>query len=113
MSETAPVGRPPYVPTDEDKQLVSKMVICGVTHTVISQVLKICKDTLYKYYQYELDAAKALVVTEIGMGLVERARNGDAVAQMFYLKTQGDWKEKAADDDKSESKAEQYVLRKL
>lgn len=112
MSDTAPVGRPPYEPTDEDRILASKMVMCGVPHTNIAHALKICKDTLYKYYQYELDTARCLVVTEIGSGLVDRARAGDAVAQMFYLKTQGGWKEKP-DEDKPKTETELYALRKV
>ena len=44
-------------------------------------------DELYK-------KGRANAINFIGTSLIEKARNGDTTAQIFYLKSQGGWKEK-------------------
>ena len=39
--------------------------------------------------------AKAKAIGAIAQGLITKARNGDTVSMIFYLKTQGGWREKS------------------
>jgi hypothetical protein len=113
MTEKKDVGRPPYQPTDENRTTVCDMVACGLSHDVIAKCLKISDETLRKYYQEELDTAKGLAIKAIGKCLMQKALDGDGPSQMFYLKTQGRWREKDPEDDKPKSETELYALRKI
>jgi hypothetical protein len=48
---------------------------------------------------YKKGKAKAIVA--IAQGLIQQARGGDKVAQMFYLKTQAGWRETQGHDHTS------------
>lgn len=113
MSEERPVGRPPHEPTPETRALIAELSAFGITHEQMASRLNINIDTLTKHYAKELIDGKTDVIQQVARRLVDKAMDGDGPAQMFYLKTQARWREKEPEDDKSESKAEQYVLRKI
>jgi len=66
INENNDVGRPPYIKTDEDAKTVEALAIAGVKQSLISQAL------------------------------FKKAKDGNVVAQIFWLKTQAGWKEKNA-----------------
>tara|TARA_R110002020_G_scaffold237264_4_gene449594 strand:- start:1390 stop:1851 length:462 start_codon:yes stop_codon:yes gene_type:complete len=109
------VGRPPYVKTDEDRKLVEALAIAGVTQTLIAQIVKISEPTLRKNYRKELDTSKARANAIISQALFKKAKDGNVVAQIFWLKTQAGWKERNAleltgkDGDKLFSEERQLI----
>ena len=90
------VGRPPYEKTNEDTKLVEALAIAGVTQNLIAQILKISEPTLRKNYRSQLDTSKARANAIISQALFKRAKDGNVLAQIFWLKTQAGWKEKNA-----------------
>ena len=94
--ETNDVGRPPFIKKEEDSKLVEALTIAGVTQTLIAQIVKISEPTLRKNFRKELDTSKARANAVISQALFKKAKDGNVVAQIFWLKTQAGWKEKNA-----------------
>ena len=90
------VGRPPYIKKEDDAKLVEALTIAGVTQTLIAQIVKISEPTLRKNFRKELDTSKARANAVISQALFKKAKDGNVVAQIFWLKTQAGWKEKNA-----------------
>ena len=88
------VGRPPFIKRDEDAKLVEALTIAGVTQTLVAQIVKISEPTLRKNFRKELDTSKARANAVISQALFKKAKDGNVVAQIFWLKTQAGWKEK-------------------
>ena len=94
--ENNDVGRPPFIKKEEDAKLVEALTIAGVTQTLIAQIVKISEPTLRKNFRKELDTSKARANAIISQSLFKKAKDGNVVAQIFWLKTQAGWKEKNA-----------------
>jgi len=92
--ENNEVGRPPYIKKEDDAKLVEALTIAGVTQTLIAQIVKISEPTLRKNFRKELDTSKARANAVISQALFKKAKDGNVVAQIFWLKTQAGWKEK-------------------
>ena len=92
--ENNEVGRPPYIKTEDDAKLVEALAIAGVTQTLIAQRVKISEPTLRQYFRIHLDTSKARANAVISQALFKKAKDGNVVAQIFWLKTQAGWKEK-------------------
>ena len=93
-TENNDVGRPPYLKKEEDAKMVEALAIAGVTQTLIAQIVKISEPTLRKNFRKELDTSKARANAVISQALFKKAKDGNVVAQIFWLKTQAGWKEK-------------------
>ena len=93
-TEINDVGRPSYIKKDDDAKLVEALAIAGVTQTLIAQIVKISEPTLRKNFRKELDTSKARANAVISQALFKKAKDGNVVAQIFWLKTQAGWKEK-------------------
>jgi len=94
VTENNEVGRPPYIKKEDDAKLVEALTIAGVTQTLIAQIVKISEPTLRKNFRKELDTSKARANAVISQALFKKAKDGNVVAQIFWLKTQAGWKEK-------------------
>lgn len=92
--ESNEVGRPPYIKKEDDAKLVEALAIAGVTQSLIAQIVKISEPTLRKNFRKELDTSKARANAIISQALFKKAKDGNVVAQIFWLKTQAGWKEK-------------------
>ena len=93
-TENNEVGRPPYIKKEDDAKLVEALTIAGVTQTLVAQIVKISEPTLRKNFRKELDTSKARANAVISQALFKKAKDGNVVAQIFWLKTQAGWKEK-------------------
>ena len=93
-TENNEVGRPPYIKKEDDAKLVEALTIAGVTQTLIAQIVKISEPTLRKNFRTQLDTSKARANAVISQALFKKAKDGNVVAQIFWLKTQAGWKEK-------------------
>ena len=96
INENNDVGRPPYIKTDEDGKTVEALAIAGCKQSLIADIVKISEPTLRKNFRKELDTSKARANAIISQALFKKAKDGNVVAQIFWLKTQAGWKEKNA-----------------
>lgn len=116
MTHGQNIGRPPHEPTEETRALIEELSAFGITHEQMASRLKINIDTLKKHYADELIDGKSKVIHQVARRLVDKAMDGDGPAQMFYLKTQGRWREKDPEEDernKALSLAEQILKMKM
>lgn len=94
IDENNDVGRPPYIKTMEDSKTVEALAVAGVKQSLIADIIKISEPTLRKNFRKELDTSKARANAIISQALFKKAKDGNVVAQIFWLKTQAGWKEK-------------------
>ena len=120
INENNEVGRPPYIKTQEDSKTVEALAVAGVKQSLIADIVKISEPTLRKNFRKELDTSKARANAIISQALFKKAKDGNVVAQIFWLKTQAGWKEKNAieltgkDGDKLFSEERQLIeIRKI
>ena len=93
-----PEGRPPWQPTDPQRQIVKKMVANGVPQEHIARVLGIAAKTLRKHCKTEIAIGKTIANFRVADALFKMATdpNGGAVsvaAAKFFLKARAGWKE--------------------
>lgn len=84
-----------FEPTEAQRYTVEIMSSIGIPHAQISEALDIDAKTLRKHFRSELDVGKTKVLTKVAESLVRQALSGNMTAAIFYLKTQGGWKEQA------------------
>lgn len=78
-----------HEPTEELRQRISDLVMCGTPIYLICEIIGINDDTLRKFYSVELKTAKAVAIERIGKTVYQQALNGNEKSQALYLKTQG------------------------
>ncbi len=90
-------GAPTYKPTDMERAQVKTMCATGITQGLIARCMSngkgIDEKTLRKHFRDELDTSRAMAIANMGKGVYERGINGSTTDAIFYLKTQGGWKE--------------------
>lgn len=86
-------GRPAHEVDESSKRLIKNLAGIGLTQEQIAARLGISADTLSKYYSKEWEIGKAEAISIIAGSLFQKAKAGDNSCMMFYLKTQGRWKE--------------------
>jgi len=89
----AKMGRPPYEPTDADREVAKRLSALGTTYEDIAKKLKISSDTLVKYYGQELEEGRIDANASIAGTLFSQAKKGNTAAAIFWLKTRARWKE--------------------
>lgn len=85
-------------PTDDEKRMVSMLKFSGYTDEDVARVLTMSVESLHKYFKWEIENAKMMLIGELAGRAFKRARDGDATLTMFLLKTRGNgsFSEKAA-----------------
>lgn len=86
--------------TEHNRQVVREMCQAGFNREDICLMFRnpetqdpISEDALLKYFRVELETAKNDVVRRIAAKLVRKADGGNLSAQIFFLKTQGRFRE--------------------
>lgn len=85
-----------HEPTDDNRSLVRRLAAVGCRYEDIAIKLRICDDTLVKYYRQELDDGRIDANAVIAGTLYEQARQGNITAMIFWLKTRANWRELSA-----------------
>lgn len=88
-------GPQPWEPTDEEVAKVRLYAGLGSTQEHIAAMLGKSVDTLTRN-ERTMDAlriGRAETIAKVAGTLVKKALNGDTTSAIFYLKTQGGWKE--------------------
>lgn len=98
-------GRPEIVLTDEQKKKVRDLAcICttqqiadylGISRTAFFEILRRDEEVSSHYKKGRIQAKKIM-----GNSLFKRGVAGDTTAAIFYMKTQGGWKEPKDEDIK-------------
>ncbi len=91
-----PGGRPPYEPTEADRNTVRAMAACGCTQVSIARCIGtdgIAVDTLIAHFRRELDTAMDMANAKVGQVAFSKAVAGEAWAVCFWLKCRAGWKE--------------------
>lgn len=101
------VGRPAFEATDEEREQVTRMAIAGITHEQMALCIRngIDADTLKKHFKEELATSKTKAIANLAGNLYQRAMEGGTAESIFYLKTQGGWKETQVNEHAGEIKA--------
>lgn len=88
-------GPKPWEPTDEQIAKVRLYAGLGATQEHIGSLIGVSVDTLTRNERTRdaLDGGKAETLVKVAGSLVRKALNGDTASAIFYLKTQGGWKE--------------------
>lgn len=88
-------GPKPWVPTDEEIAKIKLYAGLGATQDQVAAMLGKCKDTLTRNERANeaLKVGLAETVAKVAGTLVRKALSGDTASAIFYLKTQGRWKE--------------------
>jgi predicted secreted protein len=87
------MARPPYAPTEQDRKTVRAMTAYGITQEQLITVLGITSKTLRKHFRRELNTAAIEANAQVAGSLFQKARAGDTIAQIFWLKVRAGWKE--------------------
>ena len=88
---------PPHVPTDEDRELVKRLVAFGNRNEDIADIIGISHDTLTRYYSFEIKVGRAEITSRIANKVTTRALSDDHKdaqrAAEYWLSRRGGWKE--------------------
>lgn len=87
------MGRPPYIPNDEDKDKVRILVIVGTPIKTICQILGIANRVLYRHYKKEIQLAAQEATAQVAANLFRMTKKNPAAA-MFWMKCKAGWREK-------------------
>lgn len=88
-----PAGRKPHAPTKHTREVVKGHTLAGTSQAIIAGILEIDLKTLRKHYRAELDHSVAVSNADVAKTLLAKAKAGDTVAMLFWLKTRAGWKE--------------------
>lgn len=92
-------GRPKWIPTAQNIQDVEEMAARGMTEYQIASALGISQETLiqrkkeFTEFSESIKRGKIKGLQQITGALFKSALEGNTTAQIFYLKTQCQWKE--------------------
>ena len=87
-------GRPPFKPTDEQREQVKAMSSHGVPHRQQAPLIGCSSPkTLRKHFRDELNTGKIQANAKVAGALYQSALEGNVKAQTFWLKTVGGWQE--------------------
>lgn len=85
------MARPEHKPTDEYRKIVSDMILNDSSQEDIAKRLHICKETLIKYYNYEVFQSRVDTTVKIQNILLEKAYEGKRWAIELFLKAKAGW----------------------
>lgn len=74
-------GRPPYAPSDEEREKVRVLKAGGMSNEAIAECIGISEPTLRKHFHSELDRGGARVKADVLMARYRSAMGGNVQAQ--------------------------------
>lgn len=87
-------GRPSHKPTEEQRKHVQGMVAIGVTLRQIAPILGIDRNTLSKYYRYEIDTAAVTANTTVAQNLFNLTKTQWSACKFWLINRDADnWKD--------------------
>lgn len=88
-------GRPPFVPTDDERKQVEALSGYGLPQDQIAILIRggIALETLRGHFATELVSGKAKANGQVGKTLFQKAMGGDTAAMIWWSKAQMRWAE--------------------
>lgn len=88
-------GRPPFVPSDDERKQVEALSGYGLPQEQIAILIRggIGLDTLREHFATELVSGKAKANGQVGKTLFQKAMGGDTAAMIWWSKSQMRWAE--------------------
>lgn len=83
-----------WTPTDEERNRIKLYIGLGLTQEQCAVLIGQSVDSLSRHCRKELDQGKAEILAKVAGNLVQKALAGDTASTIFYLKTQGGWRER-------------------
>jgi hypothetical protein len=87
------MAKPRKTVTEDHRTQVRTMTVYGMPQAVIGKLLGFAPKTLRKWFRNELDFGGAQANAEMAGYLFKNGKEGNVVAQIFWLKTRAGWKE--------------------
>lgn len=110
----ARTGRPPYEPTERDRQTVEIMVAAGIERPNIALCVGISEPTLRKHFRRELDTASVRANTRVAAALFKKATSDDhpgaVTAAIWWTKCRNRWAE-VVKNEHTGANGEEIVVR--
>jgi hypothetical protein len=114
------VGRPRFVPTDEQRKIVEKAAGFGLPQDKICQLIiskrtgkPIDKKTLAEAFRAELDRGMASADYEVANALFSNALSGNVAAQIWWTKARMGWSETIIQKDSDEAEFDRMTEEEL
>ena len=83
-----------HTPTPEKRKLVHDLAAMGTRHEDICDLLDIGSiNTLKNHYSEELKKGRVTATAKVAQALYKKAIEGDTACMIFWMKTQGGWRE--------------------
>lgn len=86
-------GQKKWEPSADDIKRMESMAGVGISQEQIAKVYGVSVDTLQDRFGELIANARTKAVASIGGALYRKAMAGNVTAMIFYLKTQGGWRE--------------------
>jgi hypothetical protein len=93
------MARKAFVVTDAMRERVRYLAGVGLPQNDLAKIIGCAPKTLRKRFRDDLDRGVAEAKATIAGYLFAAAKGGNVTAQIFYLKTQGHWRERTLPDD--------------
>jgi hypothetical protein len=95
------MARKPFVVNAAVREKVRHLAGLGVRQDDIARIVKCSPKTLRKRCRDDLDGGAAEANAIVSGSLFAAAKGGNVVAQIFWLKTRAQWRERPAPDDRA------------
>ena len=99
--QAPPMARKPFVVNDAIREKVRHLAGLGVSQDDIARIVQCSPKTLRKRCRDDLDCGAAEANAIVSNCLFAAAKGGNIAAQIFWLKTRGQWRERAVPDDRA------------
>jgi len=100
------VGKPPFIPTNDDRKTVEIMTACGFNHAQVCNQLGptgLSEKTLIKYFRRELDTAVDKANARMGAKAYQMGLGGSERMVQYWLNCRAGWKD-TADSGQTDAK---------
>ena len=101
MHQARPMARQSFVVTDAIREKVRHLAGLGVRQDDIARIVRCWPKTLRKRCRDDLDCGVAEANAIVSGSLFAAAKAGNIAAQIFWLKSRAQWRERAASDNRA------------
>jgi hypothetical protein len=95
------MARKPFVANEAVREKVRHLAGLGVRQDDIARIIRCSPKTLRRRCRDDLDCGVAEANAIVSGSLFAAAKGGNVVAQIFWLKTRAQWRERPAPDDRA------------
>jgi len=106
MHQARPMARQSFVVTDAIREKVRHLAGLGVRQDDIARIVQCSPKTLRKRCRDDLDCGVAEANAIVSGSLFAAAKAGNIAAQIFWLKSRAQWRERAASHRAADGDAE-------